>query len=74
MLLAIPIPAAGLTSIVIGAIVSAVVVYLDWRGRQNQVKYGFSVSPAGVGIDWQQAIKGLVLLAVWFDVRSRVKS
>jgi len=33
------------------------------------------MSIVGIGIDWQQAIKGLVLLfAVWFDVRSRMKS
>lgn len=32
------------------------------------------MSIVGIGIDWQQAIKGLVLaLAVWFDVRNKNK-
>ena len=33
------------TTLVIGAILSAILVYLDLRGRQNQKKYGFAVSP-----------------------------
>ncbi|HMQ54066.1 MAG TPA: sugar ABC transporter permease [Anaerolineae bacterium] len=50
-----------LTSIVIGVIVSAVVVYLDWRGRQNQVKYGFSVSPLGLFVVKNVLITSVVI-------------
>ena len=34
-----------MTSLVIGAIISALLVFLDFRARQNQKKYGFPVSP-----------------------------
>ena len=34
-----------ITTLIIGALVSAFLVFLDFRGRQNQKKYGFSVSP-----------------------------
>lgn len=37
-----------ITSLVISVVVSLVVVYLDWHGRRNQVKYGFEVSPFGL--------------------------
>jgi len=57
--------ATGGIGTVIGAVVGALVM-----GVMNN---GMSI--VGIGIDWQQAIKGLVLLlAVWFDVRSRMKS
>lgn len=57
--------ATGGIGTVIGAVVGALVM-----GVMNN---GMSI--VGIGIDWQQAIKGLVLLAaVWFDVRGRMKS
>jgi putative multiple sugar transport system permease protein len=34
----------NLTTIVLGAILSAFVVFLAWRGRREEVKYGFAVS------------------------------
>ena len=33
------------TTLIIGALVSAFLVFLDFRSRQNQKKYGFAVSP-----------------------------
>jgi putative multiple sugar transport system permease protein len=33
------------TTLIIGALISAFLVFLDFRGRQNQKKYGFAVSP-----------------------------
>ena len=33
------------TTLIIGALVSAFLVFLDFRARQNQKKYGFAVSP-----------------------------
>jgi len=33
------------TTLIIGALVSAFLVFLDFRARQNQKKYGFTVSP-----------------------------
>jgi putative multiple sugar transport system permease protein len=57
--------ASGGVGTVIGAVIGALVM-----GVMNN---GMSI--VGIGIDWQQAIKGLVLLfAVWFDVRNRDKS
>ncbi len=56
--------AAGGVGTVIGAIIGAFVI-----GVMNN---GMSI--VGVGIDWQQAIKGMVLLmAVFFDVYNRNK-
>jgi putative multiple sugar transport system permease protein len=42
-----PLGASGMrvTTLIIGAVISAILVYLDFRGRQNQKKYGFAVSP-----------------------------
>jgi putative multiple sugar transport system permease protein len=34
-----------MTSLLIGAIISTLLVFLDFRSRQNQKKYGFPVSP-----------------------------
>jgi putative multiple sugar transport system permease protein len=57
--------ASGGIGTVIGAVIGALVM-----GVMNN---GMSI--VGIGIDWQQAIKGTVLaLAVWFDVRNRDKS
>ncbi len=57
--------ATGGIGTVIGAVIGALVM-----GVMNN---GMSI--VGIGIDWQQAIKGMVLLlAVWFDVRNRMKS
>ena len=57
--------ALGGIGTVIGAVIGALVM-----GVMNN---GMSI--VGIGIDWQQAIKGTVLaLAVWFDVRNRDKS
>ncbi len=56
--------AAGGVGTVIGAIIGAFVM-----GVMNN---GMSI--VGVGVDWQQAIKGLVLLfAVYFDVYNKTK-
>lgn len=33
------------TTIVIGILLSILLIVLDWRGRQNQQKYGFEVTP-----------------------------
>lgn len=43
-----PLGAGGMrvTTLIIGALVSAFLVFLDFRGRQNQKKYGFAVSPS----------------------------
>lgn len=38
-------PGFHLTTIVIGALFSVVLIVLDLRGRNNQVKYGFEVTP-----------------------------
>jgi putative multiple sugar transport system permease protein len=57
--------ASGGIGTVIGAIIGAFVM-----GVMNN---GMSI--IGVGIDWQQAIKGLVLLAaVFFDVYNKNKN
>ncbi|MFO7682503.1 MAG: multiple monosaccharide ABC transporter permease [Chloroflexota bacterium] len=57
--------ASGGIGTVIGAVIGALVM-----GVMNN---GMSI--VGIGIDWQQAIKGLVLaLAVWFDVRNKNKA
>lgn len=57
--------ATGGIGTVIGAVIGALVM-----GVMNN---GMSI--VGIGIDWQQAIKGFVLLlAVWFDVRNRNKA
>ena len=54
--------ATGGVGTVLGAVIGALVM-----GVMNN---GMSI--IGIGIDWQQAIKGLVLLlAVFFDVRNR---
>jgi putative multiple sugar transport system permease protein len=56
--------ASGGVGTVIGAVIGAFVM-----GVMNN---GMSI--VGVGIDWQQAIKGLVLLAaVYFDVYNKTK-
>ena len=56
--------ATGGVGTVLGAVIGALVM-----GVMNN---GMSI--VGIGIDWQQAIKGLVLLlAVFFDVRNRNK-
>lgn len=56
--------ATGGTGTIIGAVIGALIM-----GTLNN---GMSIM--GVSIDWQQAVKGLVLLtAVIFDVRSRAK-
>jgi putative multiple sugar transport system permease protein len=34
-----------ITTLLIGAIIAALLIYLDFRTRQNQKKYGFEVSP-----------------------------
>jgi putative multiple sugar transport system permease protein len=34
-----------LTTILIGVILSVVLIVMDWRGRKNQQKYGFEVTP-----------------------------
>ena len=47
-----------LTTLIIGAILSAILVYLDFRGRQNQKKYGFDVSPL-----YLFALKNLIITA-----------
>jgi len=44
-----------LTSILLGAVLSGVLVFLDIRGRRKQQKYGFEVSPI-----WLMAVKNLV--------------
>ena len=38
-------PGFHLTTFLIGILVSVVLVFLDYRGRKNQQKYGFEVSP-----------------------------
>ncbi|MBK8986017.1 MAG: sugar ABC transporter permease [Chloroflexi bacterium] len=48
-----------ITSIVIGVIISALVVYLDYRSRKNKVKYGFDVSPISIFV-----VKNAILVAV----------
>jgi putative multiple sugar transport system permease protein len=42
-----PLGASGMrvTTLIIGALISVFLVFLDFRGRQNQKKYGFAVSP-----------------------------
>ncbi|MCA9961366.1 MAG: sugar ABC transporter permease [Anaerolineales bacterium] len=47
------------TSLIIGVVVSLVIVYLDWNGRRNQVKYGFEVSPFGLFL-----AKNILVMAV----------
>ena len=44
-----------LTSILLGAVLSAVLVFLDIRGRRKQQKYGFEVSPV-----WLMVVKNLL--------------
>jgi putative multiple sugar transport system permease protein len=48
-----------ITSIVIGVIISALVVYLDYRSRKNKVKYGFDVSSISIFV-----VKNAILVAV----------
>ncbi len=38
-------PKLHLTTIVIGVLLSVVLIFMDLRGRNNQVKYGFEVTP-----------------------------
>ncbi|MCA9872348.1 MAG: sugar ABC transporter permease [Ardenticatenaceae bacterium] len=50
-----------ITSLVIGLVVSLAIVYLDWRGRRNQVKYGFEVSPLGLFVAKNVLITAVIL-------------
>lgn len=47
------------TTLVIGALISGLLIYLDFRARQNQKKYNFAVSPTYVFI-----LKNLFITAV----------
>lgn len=50
-----------ITSLVIGLVVSLVIVYLDWNGRRNQVKYGFEVPPFGLFVAKNVLITAAIL-------------
>ena len=39
------VPGIHLTTILIGVVLSIVLIFLDFRGRKNQQKYGFEVTP-----------------------------
>ncbi|MCA2000961.1 MAG: sugar ABC transporter permease [Chloroflexi bacterium] len=49
------------TTIVIGVLLSILLVVLDWRGRRNQQKYGFEVTPLYFFIAKNLLITGAVM-------------
>jgi putative multiple sugar transport system permease protein len=52
----------NLTTIVLGALLSVFLVFLSWRGRREQVKYGFAVASSGQF--WLRNV--LIILGVMF--------
>jgi putative multiple sugar transport system permease protein len=54
-------PETHITSIIIGVALSALLVFLDWRGRQNQRKYNFEVSPLPIFVAKNVIISGALI-------------
>jgi len=54
-------PKLHLTTIVIGVLLSVVLIFLDLRGRNNQVKYGFEVTPFYLFIAKNVLITGAIM-------------
>ncbi len=50
-----------LTTLLIGAIFSIILVYLDLRSRRNRQKYGFDVPPVGLFIVKNLAVVGAIM-------------